>query len=120
MSLQYICYEQLTKNNLEEKCEEILQHGLKVCQQESEYLSEATRLQADSLLWFEYHKGRITALQFGAVFRTNIDSPSQALVKRIMQQVSIPKAAALEWGKTHEPQARTEYTSAVQSNSNLR
>ena len=119
MSLQHIHYEQLTKNELEEKCEEILQHGLKISQHESEYLSEATRLQADSLLWFEYRKGRITASQFGPVFRTNIDSPSQSLVKRIMQQVSIPKAAALEWGKTHEPQARKEYTSAVQSKHTL-
>ena len=119
MSLQHIHYEQLTKNELEEKCEEILQHGLKISQHESEYLSEATRLQADSLLWFEYRKGRITASQFGPVFRTNIDSPSQSLVKRIMQQVSIPKAAALEWGKTHEPQARKECTSAVQSKHTL-
>ena len=114
-SLQHIRYEQLTKNKLEGKCEEILQHGLKISQHESEYLSEATRLQADSLLWFEYCKGRITALQFGPVFRTNIDSLSQSLMKRIIQQVSIPKAADLEWGKTHEPQARKEYTSAIQS-----
>ena len=49
MSLQHIHYEQLTKNQLEEKCEEILQHGLKISQHESEYLSEATRLQADSV-----------------------------------------------------------------------
>ena len=37
-----------------------------------------------------------------------------SLVKKIMQQVPTPKAAALEWG-THEPQARNQYTFAVQS-----
>jgi hypothetical protein len=35
--------------------------------QSVKYLSEATKLQTDSLLWFEHHKGRITASQFGTV-----------------------------------------------------
>ena len=32
-----------------------------------------------------------------------------------MQQVPTPKVAALEWGKTYEPQARMEYVNVVET-----
>ena len=114
-SLGHPHYKRLAEKELYDKCDEIFQHGLKVSQQEVRYLSEATRLQSESLLWFEHRKGRITTSQFGAVCRTCIDAPSQSLIKRIMQQVPTPKVAALEWGKTYEPKARMEYVNVVET-----
>ena len=99
-SLGHPRYKQLAEKDLYDKCDEIFQHGLKVSQQEAQYLSEATCLQSESLLWFEHRKGRITTSQFGAVCRTCIDAPSQ--VKRIMQQVPTPKVAAIKWGTSRK------------------
>ena len=64
---------------------------MKFSQEDAQYLSEATCLQSQSLLWFEHRKGRITASQFGAVCRTSTQSPSQSLLNRILQKTAIVK-----------------------------
>ena len=74
------------------ECELIL-NQVKFSQEDAHYLSEATSLQSQSLLWFEHRKGRITASQFGAVCRTSIQSPSRSLLDRILQRTPMVKAA---------------------------
>ena len=59
---------------------------IKFSMEDSEYLAEATKMQSESLLWFEHRKGRITASPFGAVCNTSAQNPSKSLIEAIPQK----------------------------------
>ena len=103
-------YSSLGKEELDAACESVF-NQMKISQ-EAQYLSQASCLQSQSLLWFEHRKGRITASQFGAICRTSIQSPSQSLLNRILQITPMVNAAALDWGISKEVQ-QSQHTSML-------
>ena len=107
-------YRKLKKEELLLECTQVL-NEMVLTESSIEYLAEVTKLQADSLLWFQLRKGRLTASQFGAVCRTSVTRPSESLLDRILQKKSISvKVPSLEWGRTNEPVAKEAYISLVQ------
>ncbi|KAL5515820.1 hypothetical protein EMCRGX_G001042 [Ephydatia muelleri] len=77
----------MTFEQLQREWENIFANsGLGLQQQEAFYLEEATKLQTQSLLWHEHHKGQITASKFYAVQRASIDFPPASLIKEIMER----------------------------------
>ena len=86
---------------------------IKFSEEDAEYLAEATKMQSESLIWFEHRKGRITASHFGAVCKTSVQNPSKTLIEAILQKKTMPKIPALEWGKSKEDTARKAYVSTI-------
>ena len=107
-------YSSLGKEELHAECEVVF-NQMKISQDEAHYLSEATCLQSQSILWFEHRKGRITASLFGAVCRTSIQLPSLSLLNKILQRTPMVKAAALDWGISKENTAKSAYVNAVRA-----
>lgn len=107
-SLYQPSYKELTQEELEAKCEDIF-NGLEISDKEAAYLTEATKLQSKSLIWFEHRKGRITASKFRAVCSTSITAPSQSLLKGILHTGQTISTAAMEWGIRHEVDALREF-----------
>ena len=70
-------------------------------------------LQSESLLWFEHHKGQITASHFSSMFHTSLDSQFSSLISGILQQKPIPDVAVLKWGGENEPLAKQQYIAAL-------
>lgn len=109
--------EHLLLNSLEmsQLCKKTFEE-LKVNQEEANYLEESTRMQSQSLLWFEHRSGRITASKFYAVRHTSITSPSMSLLHSLLNKT--PKkleVPSLKWGITHESIARDAYLEAMHS-----
>ena len=87
---------------MEARCKEII-----ITPEEAAYLEESTRLQAQSLLWFEHRMGWITASKLLAVKHTSLDPPPVSLVKQIMERSTISAyVPALQWGIHNEDAAR--------------
>lgn len=77
-------------------------------------IEEQTRKQHDCLDWYEQRAGRITASNFKACVRTNVERPSVSLIKTICYPMKVPVSApALRWGRTHENVAVKAYRRAV-------
>ena len=108
-SLYHPKYKQLSRTVLAKECIRVFREELKVTSEESKYLSECTRLQAQSSTWYEHRRGRLTASKFGSICHTSVTKPSQSLVARILQHSPMPKSAALSWGIEHEEVARKQY-----------
>ena len=70
----------MSDEELFNESEEVM-NTIKFSEDDAKYLAEVTKLQSDSLLWFEHCKGRITASKFGAVCRTSTESPSKSVKK---------------------------------------
>lgn len=85
---------------MQRKCDVLFATGLSVSTSEAEYLEEQTRLQSQSILWFEHRIGRITASKFAAVSKANKSSPPLSLVKTLMGETRFDssKVPALQWG----------------------
>ena len=77
--------------------------NIQVSAEEVAHVEEATREQASSRIWHEQRHGRITAYVAPDCLRTNIQSPTPSLLKRIcdrsVKKLSVP---ALSWGNEHE------------------
>ena len=112
-SLKNRKYKSMSKEELNTACNEIF-GNLRVSKDEANYLEESTRLQAESLLWYEHRTGRITASVFGSVVRTSILSPSITLVNKILQKSKPVKVPSLQWGISNESTARKAYIELVQ------
>ena len=79
------------------ECERVIKE-IKVTEEEAEYLSKATQLQSESLLWFQHRCGHLTASKFLPPGRTKVESPSQSLIDDVLQNKPPSKTAALSWG----------------------
>ena len=93
-SLRHPCYRNMSDEELYNENEEVM-NTIKFSEDDAKYLAEVTKLQSDSLLWFEHRKGRITASNFGAVCRTSTESPSKSVIEAILQVKKMPKLPAL-------------------------
>ena len=84
--------------------------SMKITGEEAEYLEQSTKLQAQSNLWFEHRKGRLTASKFARISCARIDS-SRSLLKSVMQYNPpiTSRVPALKWGVDHENVARQQY-----------
>ena len=71
-------------------------------------LEQATLAQSSSPLWFSARKARLTALNFGAVFRMMPKTDPENLVKRMMSPAKVP-TFAMARGTSVEPTALREY-----------
>ena len=78
-------------------------------QEEVTYLEEATRLQSQTLLWFEHRVGRITASRFHAVKSASLDPPPASLLKQFMKKSSLNCVPAIRWGVDHEEVVHKAY-----------
>ena len=68
MSLHHPRYARLNEDELKLECKWVFEQELVVTQAEADYLEQSTRLQSQSLTWFNHRRGRITASKFGLVF----------------------------------------------------
>ena len=98
-------FAQMFHDKLMAECENVSHSNIAVSKEEADYLEQSTVLQSESLLWFEYHKGRIMASHFDSVFHTSLDSLSSSQISSILQQRPIPDVAGLRWGRENEPLA---------------
>ena len=64
------------------KCEEIYS-TVAVTSEEARNITENTRGQSSSKLWFQQRAGRVTALCLMAAAKTNVTKPSQSFIKSI-------------------------------------
>ena len=65
-----------------------------------------TRLQHKSKLWFKFRAGRVTASRMKAACRTDINHPSQSLIKSICYPEAFSfTSKQTDWGCKHEKQA---------------
>ena len=104
-------YEKLNKDSLDDLCRDMFEKGvISLSLDEASYLEESTRLQAQSMLWFEQRTGRITASKFYAVSRARLDPPPSHLLKRILKPTRESSAvAAIQWGIKNESAACEMY-----------
>ena len=81
-----------------------------VTRSEALYLEVVTRKQSASLDWFDHRVGRITASIAYEVLHTNQDQPSSSLLKRLCSSEHKKiNTAPLEWGRTNEDTACSDY-----------
>lgn len=104
-------YVKLEEEELNALCQEKFTEGvIKISNDEAAYLEESTKLQSQSLLWFEQRIGRITASKFFSVSHANLNPPPASLINQIMEKDSIPRhIPAIQWGITNEGTAREAY-----------
>ena len=92
-------FEKLTVNELEAVCQKKFEEGLTVMTGDEADLEESTKLQAQSLLWFEQKVGQITSSKFFAAIRASLNPPPASLVKEIMERRNNCKSVpAIQWG----------------------
>lgn len=97
-------------SDLTARCDEVVRGGLRVTPDEARYVEETTRLQSNSLVWYEQRAGRITSSVVHQVLHTNHTHPSQSLIRRICSDTpSKLNVPAIKWGREHESVARQEY-----------
>ena len=109
-SLQKPKYAAMTEEELKAACKNVFTDGIVVTREEAIYLEESTRLQSQSLLWFEHRTGRITASKFLAVKRASLHPPPTSLVKQMMERSPISShVPALRWGIENEDVAQGAY-----------
>ena len=110
----------LNKSQLFNACQSAFE-AITITTEEAIYLEQSTRLQAQSSVWFEHRKGRLTASKFGQISRTNPTCPSLSLLKDVMQysQSLSLQHPSLKWGVDHEDTARQQYIELLQQQHEL-
>ena len=74
------------------------------------YVEESTRLQSQSLVWFEQRAGRITSSVVHDVLHTRMEAPAKSLIKRICSDTpSKLNVPAINCGRDKESVARGDY-----------
>ena len=81
-------YAAMAEEELKEACKEVFASGISVTTEEASYLEKCTRLQSQSLVWFEHQTGRLTASKFLAVKAASLYSPSASLIDEFMNRKS--------------------------------
>ena len=74
-ALQDVKYQHMDNTELKAVCNDVFLNRLNFSKAEADYLEESTKLQSQSLLWFRYRTGRITASKFAPVSRASIHDP---------------------------------------------
>lgn len=102
-------YKKLDREELLNECDRVLIEELIITNEESNFLFHSTKLQAQSLIWHEHRRGRLTASKFGAICKTSIDKPSKSIVKEIIYGGTVPNTPAVQWGRKNEMKALAAY-----------
>ena len=84
--------------------------SIKITETQAKNLAEMTKEQAESDIWMEHRKGRITASKMHSVIKCK---RKLSIVKSIMQYTNI-NIPALQWGKDNEVVARRQYVSMME------
>ena len=83
---------------------------LKVMEEQSTIVEQATREQSNLSLWFQMRAGRVSASQFKTVCHADPSQPSISLVHSICYpEMSKFQTATTAYSCKHEPQARQKY-----------
>ena len=83
--------------DLTARCEEVA-NSLKMTADEARYVEESTRLQSQSLVWFEQRAGRITSSVAHDVL--HMEAPAKSLIKKICSDTpSKLNVPAINWGR---------------------
>ena len=69
------------QNDLAARCKKVV-NSLKVTTEEVWEVDESTRLQSQSLVWFEQRAGRITPSVVHDVLHTGMETPAKPLIKK--------------------------------------
>ena len=109
LSLYRPRYKKLDREELLNECDRVLIEELIITNEESNFLFHSTKLQAQSLIWHEHRRGRLTASKFGAICKTSIDKPSKSIVKEIICGGTVPNTPAVQWGRKNEMKALAAY-----------
>ena len=73
-------------------------------------MEESTRLQAQSLLWYEHRIGRITASRFFEVSRVSLNPPPTSLVRCTMKRnCDYSFVPSIQWGIANKDTARKAF-----------
>lgn len=82
--------------------------------EEANYLEQATRNQADSLVWHQHRIGRITGSVIYSLAHTSKQNPSKSLIKKICyQNTGKINTPAICWGREKESIALLAYFNAL-------
>ena len=76
--------QRLSEAELMAECERVFKE-VKVTEEEAEYLTKATQLQSESLLWLQHLHGHLAASKFLSLSRTKVESLSQSLIDNVLQ-----------------------------------
>ena len=99
-SLHKSDYIKLEYNDLLNVCEKV---SLEFTSEMAKSVELETRLQSKSKLWFKFRAGRVTASRMKAVCRTDINHPSQSLIKSICYPEAFSfTSKQTEWGCKHK------------------
>ena len=98
----------ITTTELHLLCEECYQRHISVTLTEATEMEQMTRKQAESQLWYQQRRLRLTASSFGKVAKRRDTTPVANLVKNLLYRKAMD-VASLRWGKTHEEDARQAY-----------
>ena len=79
--LREFCKPNLSKEEIRENIQKIT--GIKLNEEQGNFIENATKQQSNSLLWKDMRIGRITASIIYEVLHTNIDKPSAPVIKTI-------------------------------------
>ena len=78
---------------------------------ERERIEKSTLEQAADSLWYEQHKCRLNASNFGVVACRRQSTPVAKLLKSLLYDI-VREACPLLWGREHEQEARLAYLKA--------
>ena len=91
-------------------CEEYYQRNINIPHSEVVKIEQNTRKQAESQLWYQQRRLRLTASNFGRVVKRRTKTPIANLIKHLLYRKALD-VASLRWGRTHEEDARQCYIS---------
>ncbi|XP_057291455.1 uncharacterized protein LOC130614074 [Hydractinia symbiolongicarpus] len=76
-----------------------------------DYIYNSSTKQSKSFIWHEIRVGRITASKVYDVLHTNLETPSESLIKRICKISSVVSTtvSSLRWGLDHEKHAVADF-----------
>ncbi len=89
-----------------------------ITQERIREIAENTVGQNKNPLWHSFRKNRITASHFGEItkafdkylnYRTSYDSGFFSIKYKIIRNEKLPNVAAIQWGISHESDARAAY-----------
>ena len=106
----------MTLEEIHNHCD-IIFDSIEVTPSQASLVEDRTRGQASSKDWFRFRTGRITASRLHAACHTNLEKPSQSLIKAVCYPHSTKfKTKATDWGCDHEKTAIETYLRTTKTN----